>query len=42
MESVKLNTTLVTLMRKIETTSDVLSLKFNLTDILLIVNLKSS
>ena len=42
MESVKLNTTLVTLMRKIETTSDVLSLKFNLTDILLIVNLKTS
>ena len=42
MESVKLNTTLVTLMRKIETTSDVLSLKLNLTDILLIVNLKTS
>ena len=42
MESVKLNTTLVTLMRKIETTSDVLSLKLNLKDIPLIVNLKSS
>ena len=42
MESVKLNTTLVTLMRKIETTSDVLSLKLNLTDIPLIVNLKTS
>ena len=33
MESVKLNTTLVTLMRKIETTSDVLPLKLNLKDI---------
>ena len=42
MESVKLNTTLVTLMRKIETTSDVLPLKLNLTDIPFTVNLKSS